>query len=244
MVDGWPSYDHNSSKVDVWIIEAATNRAKRLTYHQSRNIVPVWSPDGDRVVFTSSPLRPGVSDLCLKPANGVGSDEIIVETHEHKFATDWSGDGRWIAFNARDLGPGSKRRIDIVALAGDRRPQVLKRGGYHCRGAQFSPDGRWVAYSSDESGQEEVYVAPFADTDTRWQVSQGGGQEPRWGTGGRGIFFLATGPEKRFTMMSALVDGRGEAFEMLKVQPLFFFSMRQITWKARLTMYRRTASVS
>ena len=217
-------FDHNSSKVDIWLIEVATNRAKRLTYHHSRNIVPVWSPDGERLVFTSSPLRPGVSDLCLKLTSGLGSDEIVVETHAHKFATDWSRDGQWIAFNTRELNSASKRQIAIMPVAGDRRPHTLLGADHHYRGAQFSPDGRWITYSSDESGREEVYVTTSATSDARWQVSQGGGEEPRWGPGGREIFFLAAGPQKRSTMMSALVDGSGGAFEVLRIQALF--SMR------------------
>jgi hypothetical protein len=111
-----------------------------------------------------------------------------------------------------------------MPVAGDRPPHTLLRADHHYRGAQFSPDGRWITYSSDESGREEVYVTTSATSDARWQVSQGGGEEPRWGAGGSEIFFLATGPQKRFTMMSALVDGRGGAFEVLRTQALF--SMR------------------
>jgi hypothetical protein len=55
--------------------------------------------------------------------------------------------------------------------------------------AQFSPDGRWVAYTSDETGRNEIFVAAFPQPGT-WQVSQGGGTEPRWNRNGRELFYF------------------------------------------------------
>jgi len=56
----------------------------------------------------------------------------------------------------------------------------------------LSPDGRWVAYVSVESGQEEVYVRPFPDTDrARWQVSASGGATPVWTHSGRELLYVS-----------------------------------------------------
>ena len=44
---------------------------------------------------------------------------------------------------------------------------------------------------SDESGRQEVYVRDYPDTGRRWQVSTGGGTEPRWSAGGEKLFFLS-----------------------------------------------------
>jgi hypothetical protein len=53
-----------------------------------------------------------------------------------------------------------------------------------------SPDGRWIAYTSDESGTREVYVRAFPQTTAgRWQVSNGGGFQPRWSSDGRELYF-------------------------------------------------------
>ncbi len=56
---------------------------------------------------------------------------------------------------------------------------------------QFSPDGRWVAYSSNESGRWQVYVAPFPGPGGKYQISTGGGQQPRWRRDGKELFFLS-----------------------------------------------------
>jgi Tol biopolymer transport system component len=57
--------------------------------------------------------------------------------------------------------------------------------------AQFSPDGKWVAYASNETGNWEVYVTQFPAANGKWQVSNGGGSEPRWRRDGKELFFLS-----------------------------------------------------
>jgi Tol biopolymer transport system component len=54
---------------------------------------------------------------------------------------------------------------------------------------RFSPDGRWLAYSSDESGQDEVYVRPFPGPGGRVQISADGGTEPVWSPDGKKVFY-------------------------------------------------------
>ena len=50
-----------------------------------------------------------------------------------------------------------------------------------------------------------------------WQVSTAGGSFPRWRRDGKEIFYLA--PDG--TLMAASVNGRGSAFEVGAVRPLF-----------------------
>jgi serine/threonine-protein kinase len=54
---------------------------------------------------------------------------------------------------------------------------------------QVSPDGRRLAYTSDESGREEIYVQSFPALGGKWQVSVGGGKEPRWSSDSHELFF-------------------------------------------------------
>ena len=59
--------------------------------------------------------------------------------------------------------------------------------------AQISPDGKWVAYASDESGAWEIYVTTSPGAAGKWQVSRGGGTEPRWRGDAKELFYLGTG---------------------------------------------------
>jgi len=60
------------------------------------------------------------------------------------------------------------------------------------RNGQFSPDGKWVAYASNESGKWEIYVTSFPYAHGRWQISSGGGEQPRWRGDGKELFFLSS----------------------------------------------------
>ena len=53
----------------------------------------------------------------------------------------------------------------------------------------LSPDGLWLAYVSDDSGQNEVYVTPFAGTGSTIPISTQGGQEPLWAPDGKELFY-------------------------------------------------------
>src|SRR5205807_8742277 len=64
-------------------------------------------------------------------------------------------------------------------------PSVLRNG-------QFSPDGKWVAYASNETGKWEIYVTSFPEPRGKWQVSVGGGEQPRWRGDGRELFYLSS----------------------------------------------------
>ena len=56
--------------------------------------------------------------------------------------------------------------------------------------ATISPNGNWLAYVSTETGNNEVYVRPWPDTESgKWQVSIGGGTAPLWSKTTNEIFY-------------------------------------------------------
>ena len=79
----------------------------------------------------------------------------------------------------------------------------------------FSPDGKWVAYSSNESGEFEIYAAPFPGPGAKRQISSGGGVKPRWRRDGKEIFYLDG------DLIAAEVAFRGGTLQVGRVQTLF-----------------------
>jgi hypothetical protein len=59
-------------------------------------------------------------------------------------------------------------------------------------GGRLSPDGKWLAYYVLSSGTFEVYVSPYPDGRTRWQVAEG--TDPSWAPGGGGELYYRSGP--------------------------------------------------
>jgi Tol biopolymer transport system component len=169
---------------DIWIQEGA--RSSRFTTDPADDRIAVWSPDGKQLVFSSN--RSGSMDLYRKRADGMSSEELLLHTDVVKFATSWSPDGRTLLYWSDERGGGD---IMVLPMTGDRKPFAFLSTDFNEEMATFSPDGRWVAYDSNESGRYEVYLRPFPGPGAAWQVSTGGGREPRWRAAGKELYFLA-----------------------------------------------------
>ncbi len=79
---------------DIWLLDGA--RMSRFTFDAALDRVPIWSPDGSRIVFDSN--RKGPRDLYQKPSSGAGAEELLVESPQDKLANDWSADGRFLLY--------------------------------------------------------------------------------------------------------------------------------------------------
>ena len=176
-----------NGNTDIWLLETRRGVFSRFTSDVADDVSPVWSPDGDRIVFSSN--RKGVHDLYQKSATAGGSEELLLSTAQTKIATDWSPDGRFVLFNSQD----PKRGSDIWALPldGSGKPFPVVQTNFDEQDAQFSPDGKWIAYQSDESGRVEIYVQPFPGPGNKWPISTNGGSQVRWRRDGKELFYVA-----------------------------------------------------
>ena len=68
---------------DLWLLDGA--RTSRFTFDAARDIRPVWSPDGTRIVFRSN--RTGAGDLYQKLTSGAGTEERLVASDQVKIPT-------------------------------------------------------------------------------------------------------------------------------------------------------------
>jgi serine/threonine protein kinase/Tol biopolymer transport system component len=174
--------DPDGRKIDIWIHEPAQGATTRLTFDPGADQTPIWSPDGKQILFSG---RQRVSSqIYLKNADGSGSEEKVSELGPGVFNPwDWSRDGKYILF-----GKGNELWY-ISRPEGVTKP--LLQAKWTVRNAQFSSDGRWMAYASNETGGMEIYVSSFPSGNGKWQVSTGGGQEPRWRQDGKELFYLS-----------------------------------------------------
>jgi Tol biopolymer transport system component len=189
---------------DIWLYDVATGLRTRFTFDPANDVSPVWSPDGSRVGFVST--RNGVFGLYVKASSGAGNEELLVD--QVQAPASWSRDGRSLLYFERPTGPPGGSGLRVLPLSPDRKASVFLQTSFNVGVARFSPDGRWVAYQSNESGRNEVYVAPFPGPGGKWQVSTAGGTFPRWRNDGRELYYLA--PDNR--LMTASVNGENAAF--------------------------------
>jgi hypothetical protein len=178
---------------------------------------PVWSPDGEQVIFRSA--SGGQVGFHRRRSDGSGRDEELLVSPEPKLATDWHGD--FLMYQVTDS--STKDDLWLLPLTGDRKPVEVLRTSFNETNASIAPDGRWIAYSSDETGRLEIYVRAFERTATgevrlggKIPVSKDGGTAPRWRRDGKELLF--TGQSQ--TVMTVDVTA-SPALRLSLAKPLF-----------------------
>jgi dipeptidyl aminopeptidase/acylaminoacyl peptidase len=100
--------------------------------------------------------------------------------------------------------------------------QLLKASA-SLKNGRFSPDGKWVAYASNESGRWEIYVTSFPEAHGKWQLSNGGGDQPKWRSDGKELFYLA--PDGKIMVTSVNL---GASFDASTPTALFQANPREM----------------
>jgi eukaryotic-like serine/threonine-protein kinase len=181
--------DPNTQDEDIWLIDTRRNLPSRFTSNPNNiSFLPVWSPNGDRMVFAWA--RGAPPTLYQKMTSG-GGEERLLNTTSNSQPTDWSRDGRFVIYASLD--PKSQWDLSFLPMLGaqaDRTPVSFLQTEFNEHLGRLSPDGRWLAYVSDESGTNEVYVRRFPSADGKTRISLNGGNEPRWDGQGRELFYL------------------------------------------------------
>ena len=134
---------------DIWLIDLSRGSSTRFTFAKAGQSYsgPVWSPDGKRVAY-----RLADSGICVKAANGVGAEEVLLKTDSPAMPLSWSPDGRQILFRKQS-------GLYLLPLGGGQAPAPIAVAGSGGNVAQISPDGKYFAFSSTEIGPSEVYVS-------------------------------------------------------------------------------------
>jgi len=172
---------------DIWIWDLARETLTRFTFDATPDILPVWTPDGHRIVFASQ--RSGPFNLFWQAADGTGPVERLSTSPYTQSADSMSPDGTQLL--VRENSPKTGSDLSVLALNGKREVKPLLQGSFDERNGDISPDGHWLVYESNESGQHQIYVRPFPDVNAgRWQISSGGGIRPRWAPSGRELFYI------------------------------------------------------
>jgi eukaryotic-like serine/threonine-protein kinase len=188
----------DTTKADLWLLDLSRGgAATRLTLGTGVAEYPIWSRDGQRIVFTFNN-----STLHQMLASGEGEEKEILRSNVVGlvFATDYSPDGRLLysGYASSAAGVGNLD-LGVLSPTHDSKPVPFARTGFDEAQGRFSPNGHWVAYVSNQSGMNEIYVRQFADDFSGGSagaggtvlVSRGGGTAPRWRGDGRELFYLA-----------------------------------------------------
>jgi serine/threonine-protein kinase len=168
---------------DIWVYHLGRKTLTRLTFGGGNSDLPVWTPDGSRILYFSE--RGKEFKIFLKPWDGSRAEEELGNSlnPDGSSPATISPDGHLVAYSKGG-------DIWTVSLDGDRTPKPFIQSAAQEFLPRFSPDGKWLAYTSSESGRPEVYVVPFPDRNGKWQVSTNGGLGPLWTKNGSELLYV------------------------------------------------------
>jgi serine/threonine-protein kinase len=173
---------------DIWVWDLARTILTRATFDPANDYYPVWTPDGRRLIFSSS--RTGVRNLFSQASDGTGAVERLTDSPKVQSSTAVSPDGRRLIFT--EIAPKTGEDVMQVELDGTHRVTPLVQSSFAERNGIISPDGRWLAYEANDSGRVEISVRPFPEVNSgHWQVSTAGGTRPLWARNGQELFYTS-----------------------------------------------------
>lgn len=176
--------DRATPGLSIWDVERGA--PSRFTF--GNDAYPVWSPDGQRIAFTSFDSGRGIGYLHWQAADGAGGPVRLAESKGSRYASSFTPDGSRMVFR-EEAGPAGLD-IGVLTLGNAVQSELLIQTPSSELNPEISPDGRWLAYESDQSGQTQIYVCPFPDVKAGlWQISTEGGVEPAWSRDGRELFY-------------------------------------------------------
>jgi eukaryotic-like serine/threonine-protein kinase len=187
-------YNLEKGASQLWTFDTANGVTRQVTALPGYVDSAVWSPDSKRLAYGRASDRPPL--LYVKGLNEQDPEEALPQDR-HQFPSDWSPDGRFIAYSNLEYANTereSNSNLLLVDLENNRKVTPLLHSAFHEGGALFSPDGKWLAFVTTESGKPEIYVQAFEGGDNprlqgeRLQVSRGGAYQVHWRRDGRELF--------------------------------------------------------
>jgi len=197
------SNDFKANNVDLWLFDLATNGASRFTFDPAEEVAPAWSRAGTTIAYRS--ISHAAPNIQLKKASGLEAEKSLQPVTDVGFdivPNSWAPGDQEILCVLQN--PKANDELILQPVSGG-KPRTFLKGSGNLSNGQISPDGKWVAYASNETGDWEIYVTTFPGANGKWQVSRGGGSEPRWRGDGKAIFFL--GPKGVLTQTDVTTEG-------------------------------------
>jgi serine/threonine-protein kinase len=111
---------------DVWLSDLRRRRLTRATFDSDSDIYPVWTPDGQRLVWASG--RAGPFNLYMQAADGTGVIERLTESGRNQIPTAVTTDGTRVILREEER-PGTGTDLMLLMLDGGRQALWARNGG-------------------------------------------------------------------------------------------------------------------
>jgi Tol biopolymer transport system component len=175
-------YDINSMNLDGTGI-------KQLTFLEGTILHPVWSPDGEEILFMYREDEDGFWQLYTM--NPDGSEITKISTHDsmNYGYPDWSFDGKKIIFSSEGTNKYNQPRIFSMDPDGSNETQITDGTRWRDYG-DLSPDGSKILFKDVYNNRSQIFVINSDGTDQKRLTDFPYNTErPQWSPDGKYILF-------------------------------------------------------
>jgi Tol biopolymer transport system component len=151
--------DTGASTAEVWLMYADGTEQTQLTWNQTADADPAFSPDGTRIAFARFIGQSGF-EIWVMDVDGRHAVRLTTAPGDDEQPT-WSPDGTRIAFSSqRDGGKGYRGGGTgrIYVMGADGSGQTALSTATLDRDPTWAPDGTRIAFVSERTGDSEVFV--------------------------------------------------------------------------------------
>ena len=170
---------------EIWLMDWDGANQRRITHHNALSILPSWSPDNERMVYTS--FAAGTSDMYIINRRGGGRTKLTTRLGLNTSAT-FSPVGNDIAFvGSVDGNPD----IYVIRDDGTNIRRLTTTGSIEST-PEWSPNGRQISFTSGRSGTPQIYVMDAEGTNVR-RISHEGtwNDDATWSPDGERIAYTS-----------------------------------------------------
>lgn len=170
---------------EIAVMDYDGKNVKTITSDRSINISPAWSPDGNKVCYTS--YRDDNPNLYL--VNLRTNTQIRLSAVEGlNSAPAWSQDGKSIALTLSKDGNAEIYLLDVDK----KRLKRLTYSGAIDSSPSWSPSNHEIAFTSDRSGSPQVYIMDKDGVNVRRLTYRGSyNDSPNWSPRGDRIAYVS-----------------------------------------------------
>ncbi len=170
---------------EIYMMDYDGQRERRITVNDYIDLLPVWSGDNERIVYTS--YRKGTPDLYA--FNIFTGKTELISSGGSNWGADWSQKGDLLAYTSTKVG-GVAQLFIREMQSGRERQLTFNR--IIDTSPSFSPSGKQIVFTSERMGTPQIYIMDVDGTNVRRLTFEGNYHDsPTWSPDGERIAYVS-----------------------------------------------------